>query len=1143
MSNRINQYCLFILLAFAPTWLSAQALQVTVSAAPPSCNGFSNGEATATVTGGTAPYSYSWSNGQSNGRTVYGIKAGSYSLIVTDNLGAKATSTFILLQPDALVAADAATGTVCDVNMTRVGSATGGTSPYSYSWRNLSNAQTTAGATLTNPARGSYFLEVKDAKGCVASKVANIEGPLSVTMKTADAFCGGTCDGAADAIVIGGKAPYTYKWNYQNKTTPSIFPIPGGDYSVTVTDANGCVKIAAGTVFEPAILYPNLTVTNACTGSATATVNPTGGRLPYVIKWSNGATGNTVMGLTQGVYYVTVVDAFGCNADAKVSVSSQSAIGLILAKTDAACSGNNTGGVSAQVTGGALGPYSYAWSNGGSPTSNSINNLAAGTYVVTVTDAAGCTETKQITVNNGKTLSLTTNSTNSVCGGNTGSASVLTVVGGTAPFVYKWNNNQTGQTANGLTSGNYTVSVTDAQGCQATGTVSVGATNSAITATNVVTDGKCGASNGSVKLAATGGTAPYTYKYAGGSNTTGSFANLATGTYDFTITDAAGCSFTQSSAVKNTGAVKAAFTLKTNSCNNDNVRYLFTNTSTGATTNATYSWLFTGGRTATTGNVDLEFGTLTADARLIITSTDGCKDTIAQSFNVENIRVDVQDTAASCINSSVKVLATNGNPNFTPKYTWSPANLITAGGNTANPTINPNAAGKTVVYVLMENSLGCSKRDSVVITTKAKDAIKASDISFKQDCNTGKVTFTNNSPLGSQYGWNFGDPANPTAGSNGASPVYTYPNGGSYTAILIPTGQCLDTVKYVVPVRSGAASTVLASNDSTVCNGNTLTLKASSNGAANKIEWSTNKDFTGPLSIGPNFAISPTNTNNVYYARATDANGCVSTIDSVLINNYAIKIAKPAADLCAGINKSVTVTNLNPAVPINVTWTPAGSIDGSNTVLNPVVKATADGTIIGLFTNSFGCTLTDTLAYKVRSVDASATVSERIVLSGSSVTLNAIVKQAGTYTYKWTPVTNANSAQTTATPAGTTNYIVEVTDAFGCKDTGQVTVNVLTPLCDEPFVFIPRAFSPNADGRNDLCRVRGEYLTEVEFAIYNRWGELVFYTTKLENGSSAGWDGTHQNKGVCPDVYGYYVRGKCQKGETFFKKGNITVFK
>ena len=383
---------------------------------------------------------------QSNGRTVFGIKAGSYSLTVTDNLGAKATSTFILLQPDALVAADAATGTVCDVNMTRVGSATGGTSPYSYSWRNLSNAQTTAGATLTNPARGSYFLEVKDAKGCVASKVANIEGPLSVTMKTADAFCGGTCDGAADAIVIGGKAPYTYKWNYQNKTTPSIFPIPGGDYSVTVTDANGCVKIAAGTVFEPAILYPNLTVTNACTGSATATVNPTGGRLPYVIKWSNGATGNSVSGLTQGVYYVTVLDALGCNADAKVSVSKTSAIALVLAKNDAACSGNNTGSVSAQVTGGALGPYSYAWSNGGSPTSNSINNLAAGTYVVTVTDAAGCTETKQITVNNGKTLSLTTNSTNSVCGGNTGSASVLTVVGGTAPFVYKWNNSQNGQT-------------------------------------------------------------------------------------------------------------------------------------------------------------------------------------------------------------------------------------------------------------------------------------------------------------------------------------------------------------------------------------------------------------------------------------------------------------------------------------------------------------------------------------------------------------------------------------------------------------------------------------------------------------------------------------------------------------------------
>jgi gliding motility-associated-like protein len=97
----------------------------------------------------------------------------------------------------------------------------------------------------------------------------------------------------------------------------------------------------------------------------------------------------------------------------------------------------------------------------------------------------------------------------------------------------------------------------------------------------------------------------------------------------------------------------------------------------------------------------------------------------------------------------------------------------------------------------------------------------------------------------------------------------------------------------------------------------------------------------------------------------------------------------------------------------------------------------------------------------------------------------------------------------------------------------------MVPQCDEPYIFIPRAFSPNADGKNDIIYVRGDYLTSVEFVIFNRWGEQVFSTTD----KTIGWDGKHRGEPVCPDVYGYYVKGVCQQGEKFFKKGNITVLK
>jgi gliding motility-associated-like protein len=120
---------------------------------------------------------------------------------------------------------------------------------------------------------------------------------------------------------------------------------------------------------------------------------------------------------------------------------------------------------------------------------------------------------------------------------------------------------------------------------------------------------------------------------------------------------------------------------------------------------------------------------------------------------------------------------------------------------------------------------------------------------------------------------------------------------------------------------------------------------------------------------------------------------------------------------------------------------------------------------------------------------------------------------------------------------------VTVTDANGCSSTASVEVDVIEPQCAEPFVYIPTAFSPNDDNTNDKIRVHGEFLTTVEFVIYNRWGEKVFETKQFANGESEGWDGVHANKGVCPDVYGFYVKGTCKNGTEFFKKGNITVLK
>ena len=110
-------------------------------------------------------------------------------------------------------------------------------------------------------------------------------------------------------------------------------------------------------------------------------------------------------------------------------------------------------------------------------------------------------------------------------------------------------------------------------------------------------------------------------------------------------------------------------------------------------------------------------------------------------------------------------------------------------------------------------------------------------------------------------------------------------------------------------------------------------------------------------------------------------------------------------------------------------------------------------------------------------------------------------------------------------PLKTTTYNLDIKDSVGCPYQKNITIVVLPNYCGEPDIFVPNTFTPNQDGKNDLFYIRGNNIKELYFAIYNRWGERVFFTTSMENG----WDGTFNGKAVSPDVYGYYVKGICKK--------------
>jgi gliding motility-associated-like protein len=1206
---------LFVLIG---TTLKAQ-LTVNVAVTEPSCFSFTNGLAAATVTGGTAPYSYSWSNGQGGGQTNFGVRVGNYTLTVTDAAGARSTKDFTVGQPTQLAGVTAPVGGVCTTGqMTYQGTGAGGTAPYSFAWRNLGTNQTTSGGILNAPTAGSYHLSVTDAKGCEVTKVVNITGDINVTVRTVAVSCGGDNNGVAEARVTGGLAPYSFRWSYQNATSQTLLNLTGGTYIVTVTDANGCQKSAVGTVEEAPVLNPNVILSDKCSGSATAKVVPTGGTPPFNITWSNGGIGNRQSNLSVGVYYVTVADANGCKKSDEIKVSKQSGVTITTNKFDGTCLGVNTGYVSAKTTGDGLGTYVFRWSNGATssspPTFSEIGDLAPGTYSVTATDGAGCRDSAIVQVKAQRTIQFSANPTSSICGSSTGSITITNPNGGTTPYKYKWSTGATTPSVSGLAVGLYMVTVTDATGCYGVQTVNVegisnitatitkgnaacnlpsgsislsnitggtapytykwsdltsanqpanrtglaagtynvtitdatgcSKTNSIdiinvanFTLTATTTTATCKKANGKINIVATNGSAPYTYRLGNITNTTGIFDSVPTGKYVITARDANGCTAsTDSLGVGEVGGLKAQFAIRQLNCVGDSVSVNFPNNTING---ATYAWTFPGGRTSTAVSPTVNFRGFEADVRLIARSPEGCFDTLLLRFPVGALQYTLVDTVATCTGTSINVAINNTtHPDIRTTYKWTPATSVIGVDTSRTATLRVPATGSVKVYVLIQNSTGCSRLDSVLIVPLDK-AYNPNDITIKQACDSKQVNFNFAGALGPYYTWVYGNPRNPIATKDSTGFKYTFDRAGRDSLILVPKIACLDTIRVPFTVRDGVAATVKAGfKDTTVCTSDKLTLRATSN--VNNYEWATNKSFSTILGTGANLLITPNSGSNIYYVRSKTAEGC-DAIDSIKVNNAEIRINRAAlVDACTNVGKTITVTNLT-GDPIRVKWSPSSLLSSSDTLLSPTVKITADGTLTGVFTNAFGCTLRDTIPLKVRSVKAAATAAPKTIYLDDQTTLTATPTGAG-YKFSWTPLSSVNTPTTASTmvnPKTTTTYTVKVTDQYGCEDTTSVTVTVLVPQCAEPYVFIPRAFTPNGDGLNEKVFVRGEYLVEMEFVVYNRWGEQVFLTKDR----TEGWDGKHKGAAVCPDVYGYYVKGKCKKGEDFFIKGNITVLK
>ncbi|MEM9022418.1 MAG: SprB repeat-containing protein, partial [Bacteroidota bacterium] len=369
-----------------PTALSATA----TATGNVSCNGFADGSATASGSGGSPPYSYLWSNGDTTASPTT-LSAGTNTVSITDNNGCgPMTASVTITEPTAVVVTavvdSSATG-AANADGGATASASGGTMPYTYAW---ANGATTASITGVLP--GTYTITVTDNNGCTGTDVTTIfAGPSATVSVDSTVSCFGFSDGGASATVVGGTMPYTYLWS-NAATIASVTGVTTGTYTVTVTDAGGLTSSNSVFISEPTAINGTITSSTdiSCNGGAdgSITASASGGTGSYTYAWSNGTTAATNSGVMAGTYTVTVTDANGCTDVENETLTEPGAVtASTVVDSNVTCNGFLNGGATASGSGGTM-PYTYVWSN--AATTASITGVAAGTYTVSITDNNGC---------------------------------------------------------------------------------------------------------------------------------------------------------------------------------------------------------------------------------------------------------------------------------------------------------------------------------------------------------------------------------------------------------------------------------------------------------------------------------------------------------------------------------------------------------------------------------------------------------------------------------------------------------------------------------------------------------------------------------------------------------------------------------
>ena len=993
------------------------------------CAGGSDGSITVTPTGGTPPYSYQWSPGGATTPTITGLTAGTYTVTITDDAGCPEVAPIILNEINPLI-----TGVFNSGNVSCFGAsdgfinaqAQGGTSPYNYLWNNGAITP-----SLNNLPPGTYTLTVTDAAGCTATTSTTLSQPpaLSVTASAnSGASCANSSDGSATATGSGGIPPLSYEWD-NGEMTATATGLSQGTHTVTVTDDGGCTATASVAIIAPSQLTVALGNGGAvCFGASDGfiTATPNGGTPGYVYVWSTTPpqTGQTATGLAPGNYGVTVTDANGCTVSASADVLQAPEIVVTTSQVDLVCNGASNGSITANsVVGFPFVTYQFVWSNGtiaNAVNTSTINNLTAGTYTVTVTDAilGACSRIISVTIVEPPAFDATISAaTNVSCGGSSDGTITVAATGGTPGYTYVWNNGGTTPTISGLSGGTYTVTVTDMNSCTTTATSTITEPQTLFTLMSATTPISCNsASDGVVSVQANGGIPTYNYIWSNG-QTIPSISNLGPGTYFVTVTDNTGCTDTNSISISEPLPFTA---MVIDSANTSCTACIGTADLDITNGNAPFTIIWSGGQTIEDPT------TLCAGINTVtVTDTNGCTTTASVSIGssstlgIDGITINNTISCNGVCDGAATVVGSGGQIPY--GYQWSNG-ATTASisglcvGNYGITLTDVNGCIFTDVLVMNEPTAL-----SINVQSNGAASCGASDGSATATGSGGTVPYS--------YNWD----------NTETTPTATGLSAGTHTVTVTDDNGCAATTSVIIPggISNVMAMVVDSTNTScTACIG-TADLSVSNGTAPFTYIWSGGQTIEDPTTLCAGF-----NTVTI-----TDANGCTATagvninssstlaIDVITINNMIS---------CNGVcDGAATVVGTGGQPPYGYQW--------SNGATTASISGLCAGNYGITLTDVNGCLFTDVLVMNEPTALSINVQSNGAASCGASDGSATATGSGGTvpYSYNWDNTETTPTA--TSLSAGT--HTVTVTDDNGCAATTSVIIpggvsNVMAMIVD-----------------------------------------------------------------------------------------------